>query len=130
MHSGSPTNRPVEWYHPGEVVIVGRVRRGRLDAERVHASLRERLGDQVPTDPSSLRSFTFDAPRESMSLVFLVQKLANADTSLSVKHVVESLHGQLGVLGSDDLEVLTATPHWHVKAQEGFFGGSPDSSAA
>jgi subtilase family protein len=127
MQNGSPTNRAVEWYHPGEVVIVGHVRRGGLDPQRVHARLREQLGNQVPTDPSSLRSFTFDAPREPMSLVFLIQQLVNADTGRSVKQVVESLHGRLGALGGDDLQVLTATPHWHVKAQEGFFGGSPAS---
>jgi Subtilase family len=122
----SPANGRVEWYHPGEVVIVARVR-GQLDPAQVHRRLRDRSGDQIPADPASLRSFTFHAPHEPMSLVFFIQQLANTEAVVNVKDIVDSLHGQLGALGSDDMEMLTAMPHCHVKAHEAAFGGSPGS---
>lgn len=117
----------VDWYHPGEVVIVARVRRGQLDTERLHRQLREGLRDEVPADPGTLRSFVFDAPDEPESLVFLVQTLTTTDAPVTVRNIVESVHGRLGALGTDDIELVSAMPHWHLRAHEAGFGGSPGS---
>ena len=126
-NQAAPGGGRVEWYHPGEVVIVARVRRGELDQAQVHATLRERLGSEIPADPATLRTFTFNAPGEPLSLVFMVQKLANDNSARSVKTAVDALHSQLATIGTADVEVLAAMPHVHTKAHESYFGGSPGS---
>ncbi len=135
MHNqASQAAERVEWFHPGEIVIVARVPKGSLSDENLRAGMRDLLDrharDHVRRDAQSLRSFVFDAPTEDQSLVFFVQKLAQAGDARSVKNAVEALHGQLGNLRANNLEVIGAMPQWHLLAHEAFSGGSPGSRPA
>ena len=65
----------VEWYHPGEIVLVTRVPRDRSTDEsqlnaQVHAAVHAQARDYLEEDHSGTRSFSFDAPGEAKSLVF------------------------------------------------------------
>jgi hypothetical protein len=135
MHNqASQASERVEWFHPGEIVIVARAPRATLSDDTLHSGMHNLLGrharEHVRSDPESLRSFVFDAPSEDRSLVFFIQKLAEADDARSVKSAVEALHGQLGNLRGNDLEVIGAMPQWHLRAHEAFSGGSPGSLPA
>jgi hypothetical protein len=130
----SQGSQRVDWFHPGEVVIVARVARDATNEDQLHATVGELLGrhasQQVASSPGSLRSFVFSAPGEATSLAFLFQKLVAADSIPDVKSVVETLHGQVGTLRSNQVEVLGAMPHWHTRAHEITGGGSPGSLPA
>jgi hypothetical protein len=135
MHNqASQPDARVEWFHPGEVVIVARVPRGSLSDDDLRAGMRDLLGRHarahVRREPESLRSFVFDAPTEPQSLVFFVQQLSDVSNSRAVKTTVEALHGQLNNLRINNLEVIGAMPQWHLKAHEAFSGGSPGSRPA
>jgi hypothetical protein len=93
----------------------------------LHSSLRRHVAEQVGADLSTLRSFTFDAPGEQVSLVFFFQKLATSDSVRAVKDTVERVH-QLGPsLAPADVEVIGAMPHLHTRAHEDYTGPSPGS---
>src|SRR5579864_7948197 len=123
MHN-EPTQARVEWFHPGEVVIVAHVRKGANALDHMPQALRRHIGDEVSREA---RVFSFEAPDEERSLVFLIHKLARSDSPRAVKDVVEALHGRLADLGSAEIDVVSAMPHWHLRAHEGFSGGSPGS---
>jgi hypothetical protein len=136
MHNQPSTTAepPVQWYHPGEIIIVARVRRGATNGDTLrrgmHAALRRHQARHVRPEVETLRSFVFDAPDEPTSLVFYVQKLAQSDDARSVKDAIEDLHGGLGNLRTADVEVIGAMPHWHMLAHEFCGGGSPGSLPA
>jgi hypothetical protein len=122
----------VEWYHPGEVVLVTRVPREKATDEaqvsaQVHAAVHEYAKEHLEQDPSTIRSFTFNAPDQPKSLVFSFHKLINSDSPRAVKDAVERLHQQLGSLQNADLEVVSAMPHVHLRAHEDSTGASPGS---
>lgn len=126
--------RGVDWFHRGEVVVVARVPRERLEAvdemqRTVHASLRAVGGPHVREEPSSLRSFAFTAPGRRDALVFLFQKLAVSDSPSAVKATVEALHERLDAIGDAHIDAISAMPHWHTRAHEAYSGGSPDAVA-
>ena len=71
--AGTEGSRRVQWYHPGEVVIVARVPRDAAASEpQMHADLHSRLlqhaSDHITRDVSHMRSFVFDAPSRSIGL--------------------------------------------------------------
>jgi hypothetical protein len=131
MQAGIEGRRRVQWYHPGEVVIVARVPRQRAaDSGSLHAEVRGLLGEQARgliAGPETTRSFAFDAPGEDRSLAFLFHRLADADSPRAVKDAVETLHQQLGGAARGDVEVIAAMPHVHTRAHEDFSGASPGS---
>jgi hypothetical protein len=130
--AGTEASRRVQWYHPGEIVIVARVPRDTAASERkMHTAMHTRLlrhaSDHVPRGVSHMRSFVFDAPGQPNSLVFFFQKLTSSDSSVAVKAAVDTLHSRLDGLGGQGVEVIGAMPHWHLRAHEEFSGGSPGS---
>jgi hypothetical protein len=133
MHASDPqAGSRVEWYHPGEIVLVTRVPRDRAAeqsqvAAQVHTAACEQAKEHLEEDPSTTRSFTFDAPGQSKSLVFSFHKLTNTGSPRAVKDAVERLHQQMGSLQTAELEVISAMPHVHVRAHEGSSGASPGS---
>jgi hypothetical protein len=130
----SQVSQRVDWFHPGEVVIIARVARDATGEEQLHAAAANLLGrhasEHVASGPDSLRSFVFGAPREDTALVFLFQKLVSADSVPRVKGAVEALQGQVGALRTNQVEVLGVMPHWHTRAHEVSSGGSPGSLPA
>jgi hypothetical protein len=130
----SQGSQRVDWFHPGEIVIIARVARDATGEDQLHASVSDLLGrhasQHIASGPDSLRSFVFGAPREDTSLVFLFQKLASPDSIPDVKGAVEALHGQVGALRTNQVEVLGVMPHWHTRAHEVSSGGSPGSLPA
>ncbi len=136
MHNQPSTTAepPVQWYHPGEIIIVAHVRRDATNRENLgrgmHAALRRRHARHVRPEPETLRSFAFDAPGEPTSLVFYVQKLTRPENPRSVKDAIEDLHASLGDLRTADVDVIGAMPHWHMLAHEFCSGGSPGSLPA
>ena len=129
MHN-EQSGRNVHWHYPGEVVLAAHVRSGLSQSDmraRMQASLRQRAAEHVAPDTTSLDSLSFRAPGEDRELVFFFQKLANVDSVRAVKDAVEALHGQLSSISSDDIAVLGALPHLHMRAHEGAVGGSPGS---
>lgn len=130
--SRQEARRRVHWYHPGEVVVVSRVPRVRAaDAPamhvQMHSALRDRAPDHFMDDPSTTRSFAFNAPGQPNSLVFAFHKLADQASPRAVRNAVEVVHQQRDSLSTDDVEVISAMPHWHLRAHEGSVGGSPGS---
>src|SRR5579864_338978 len=106
QNQAAPANGQVDWYHPGEIVIVAHDHDGAFDPRQVHAALRDRLGDAIPQSAATSRAFTFTAPRQP-ALVFLIQKLSETSSAVSVKKAVETLHGQLDGLSTAEVDVLT-----------------------
>ena len=83
--AGTEASRRVQWYHPGEIVLVARVPRDTAASERqMHVAMHTRLlrhaSDHVAPDVAHLRSFVFDAPGQRASLVFFFQKLTSGDS--------------------------------------------------
>ncbi len=122
----------VQWYHPGEIVVVARVPRERAAAPptmhaQMHAALRGHAPGHLIDDHSLIRSFAFNAPSQPKSLVFFFHKLADRASPRAVKNAVEVVHRQLDGLRADDVEVIGAMPNWHLRAHEGSVGGSPGS---
>jgi hypothetical protein len=122
----------VQWYHPGEVVVVARVPRAAGIAPstiqaNVHNALRERARGHFVDDAGPTRSFVFDAPDEPNSLVFLFHKLADTASPRAVKDAVENVHLELDALRTAEFEIVTAMPHWHLRAHEAHSGASPGS---
>jgi hypothetical protein len=130
--AGQQAGPRVGWYHPGEIVLVTRVPKGKaVDGAQVrtdiHAAVHQYAKEHLEADHSTARSFTFDAPGESKSLVFSIHKLTDRASPRAVKDAVERLHQQLGAFQSADLEVVSAMPHVHLRAQEDSVGPSPGS---
>jgi len=124
--------RRVHWYHPGEVVVVASVPRDRaavpLDVHaQLHSALRGQAPGQFVDDAATIRSFVFNAPDQRNSLVFAFHKLVDQTSPRAVKNAVEVVHRQLDSLRANDLDVIGAMPHWHLRAHEGYVGGSPGS---
>jgi hypothetical protein len=124
----------LNWFHPGEVLIVARVASDAAAENHLHGAARNLLapaaGRHFALQPESMRSFVFSAPRdvkEDRSVAFIFQKLASGQ---SVKDAVEALHEQVPNLHTNELEVLGVMPHWHTRAHEGISGGSPGSLPA
>jgi hypothetical protein len=125
----------MDWFHPGEVVVVARVP-GATGAQAaapqmhsaVHNTLRDRAREHFAADPTPTRSFVFNAPGEANSLVFSFHKLAEGLSLRAVKDAVDALHQQLGSTRGNDIEIISAMPHWHMRAHEAFGGGSPGST--
>jgi hypothetical protein len=130
----SQVSQRVDWFHPGEVVIIARVARDASSQDQLHATVRDLLGrhasQHVAPDPGSLRSFVFSAPQEDSALAFLFQELVSADSIPTVKGAVEALQGQIGNLRTNQVDVLGVMPHWHTRAHEMSSGGSPGSLPA
>jgi hypothetical protein len=127
MHDqASRTERRVEWWHPGEVVLVARVPRGtsKSDLEGALAQRARRVR------PSGARSYIFGAPDQTRSLAFVFAKLSSGTTARDVRDAVEDLNNGRDSLNTDDVEVLGVMPHWHVRAHELSSGGSPGSKPA
>ncbi len=121
--------RARQWFLPGEIVLVGRVPRGALSEAQVHDRLRAHLQPHAAhfdLSDGGARSFAFDAPGEPTSLVFVFQRLADAESPRAVKDAIQTVHRTLGQMRGE-LEVVSAMPHWRVKAHELFGGGSPGS---
>ncbi|MDQ6669273.1 MAG: S8/S53 family peptidase [Chloroflexota bacterium] len=133
MHDAHPQARSrVEWYHPGEIVVVTRVSREQAMDEsqvsaHVHAAVQRHAQDYLDQDPAATRSFTFHAPEQSKSLVFSIHKLLDGVSPRAVKDAVENLHQQMGSMQTADLEVISALPHVHLRAHEESSGASPSS---
>jgi hypothetical protein len=130
--AGRRARSRVEWYHPGEIVLVTRVPRERaLDEKQVtaqvHAAACGYGSRYLDADASTVRSFTFDAPGEAMSLVFSIHTLTDGASPRAVKDAVERLHQQLVGVADPDFEVISAMPHVHVRAHEDAVGATPGS---
>jgi hypothetical protein len=121
--STGPSSTGVDWFHPGEMVIVARIPNDAATEDRVNAT----AANMLRTDAASLRSFIFGAPGEDTSLVFLFHKRPDAADAASVKNAVEAMHHQLPSMRAAGVEVLGAMPHWHTRAHEMASGGSPGS---
>jgi hypothetical protein len=130
----SQVSQRVDWFHPGEIVIIARVARDAAGQDQLHATVRDMLGrharQHIASGAGALRSFVFGAPGEATSLAFLFQRLVAADSIPDVKGVVETLQGQVSELRTNQVEVLAAMPHWHTRAHELSGGGSPGSLPA
>jgi subtilisin family serine protease len=122
----SQSGRRVEWWHPGEVVLVARVPSGTTKDHLRAAFPRGARG----LDPTRLRSFIFGAPTERTSLAFMFAKLTSGTTARDVRDTVEELNNNPNDLATGDLQVLGVMPHWHLKAHELSGGGSPGSQPA
>src|SRR4051812_30652112 len=80
----SPLSQGVDWFHPGELMIVARVANDATDPAQLHAAMDDLLrqrSDGLGMASGSLRSFVFGAPTEPTSLAFFFQKL---ETPMSV----------------------------------------------
>ena len=127
------SRRRAHWYHPGELVVVARVPRERAATPpnmhaQMHAALQSQAREHLIDDHSLIRSFAFDAPGQPKSLVFSFHKLADRGSPRAVKNAVEAVHRQLDNLTADGVEVLSAMPHWHLRAHEGSVGGRSASA--
>src|SRR6202011_583071 len=103
LDTGRPARSRVGWYHPGEIVLVTRVPREQAADEPqvradIHSAARDLPRVELEHDHSTVRSFTFDAPGESKTLVFSFHKLTDSASPRAVKDAVESLQQQLGDL--------------------------------
>jgi hypothetical protein len=128
-----PDWQQLQWYHPGEIVVVARVPRGTVAAGpgdlygRVHRTLRTQARAFVGDDYTRTRSFVFDAPGESRSLVFSFFKIDDDGSPTGVRDACAQLQDQLDAIGGPDVETIGVMPHWHTQAHEGYLGPSPAS---
>src|SRR5205807_5865323 len=88
----------VQWYHPGELVLVGYVPADPPPQAQLRADVLRVLSqrvDGVDTRVEATRSFLFPAPGQP-TLGFFFVKLTDTASPRAVKDAVESVHARLG----------------------------------
>src|SRR5947209_17377158 len=126
------TGRPVEYYHPGEMVIVAQLPAGQDAATGVHADVQRVLAEQLPAGTLHAQQrrsepIIFTAPNRDQRLAFFFYTLADARYE-AVKHAVSGVHDafpRLNPLRDGGVHPVGAMPHWHFAALGGYIGGSP-----
>src|SRR6266700_7575954 len=96
--SEQTSGQRVQWYHPGEVVVVSRVpaetRSGQVHTQ-VQQALPDRLRKELATGRGTTRSFAFRAPKEP-TLVFTFCRLGDQRSPRTVKDIIDDVHAEIG----------------------------------
>src|SRR5262245_41884373 len=134
QQTGQEARESVQWYHPGEVVVVARVPRETRRHQALYAPVHETLPGAVRNElagaRAETRSFAFNAPGVPTTLLFLFFRLSDRSSVRAVRDVIDAVHSELDPVQGirrGAIDVVGAMPHWHTRAHEAYGGGSPGS---